>query len=90
MYSNPAYYILLIISFILFTTYLYGVYKNNKIKVEFVDIYTVDNRAYWVYNNKLYYAKLDKNILDNNSVSKVDTFGMKANEAYKVVRNNRW
>lgn len=90
MYSNPAYYILLLISFILFTTYLYGVYKNNKIEVEFVDTYTVDNRAYWVYNNKLYYAKLDKDTLDNNSIAEVDTFGMKANEAYKVVRNNRW
>lgn len=90
MYSNPAYYALLLLSFITFSSYIYSVYKNNKIKVEFVDTSVIDNNAYWVYNNKLYYAKLDKETLDNNSIAEIDTFGMKASEAYKVVRNNRW
>lgn len=90
MYSNPAYYALLLLSFITFSSYIYSVYKNNKIKIEFVDTSVIDNNAYWVYNNKLYYAKVDKNTLNNKTISEVDTFGMQAAEAYKIFKDTKW
>lgn len=89
MYSDPSYYALLLLSFITFISYIYGVYKNNKIKVEFVDTSIIDNKAYWVYNNKLYYGKVEKNTLNNNTISEVNTFGMQAEEAFKIFKDTK-
>lgn len=84
MYSNPIYYLLLLISFFIFIVYLYGIFKNKKI--EFIDISVIDNNAYWVYNNKLYNAKVSNDSLDSKTISKVNTFGMKPEEAYKTIK----
>lgn len=91
MYSNPIYYLLLLLSFISFITFIWGVYQNKKrIHAELVDLAVLDNRAYWVYNNKLYYAKVENNTLDNKTISTVDTFGMNAEEAYKIFKEKQW
>ena len=84
MYSNPIYYLLLAVSFFIFIIYIYAVFKSKKI--ELVEMSILDNNAYWVYNNKLYNAKFVENSLDNKTVSKVETFGMNAEEAYKVIK----
>ena len=74
MYSNPAYYALLLLSFITFSSYIYSVYKNNKIKIEFVDTSVIDNNAYWVYNNKLYYGSPILNSTDDITRLKIKLY----------------
>ena len=90
MYSNPVYYALLFISTIIFCIYVSAVYLNNKVSnVELIDISVLDSRAYWVYNNKLYYAKVENDVIDKKSVSIIDTFGMNAEEAYSIFKEKQ-
>jgi hypothetical protein len=65
-----------------------AVYKNKKeIKdINFVDMVILDNRAYWVYNNSLYYGNLVDQVIDKKSITTVETFGMEAEEVYKMFR----
>jgi hypothetical protein len=65
-----------------------AVYKNKKeIKdISFIDTVILDNRAYWVYNNSLYYGNLVDQVIDKKSITTVETFGMEAEEVYKMFR----
>lgn len=70
--------------------FIVGVYQNKKnITANFVDLTVIDNMAYWVYNNKLYCARVNNNTLDNKTVSTVNTFGMNAEEAYKIFKEKQ-
>lgn len=88
MYSNPIYYILLTVSFLSFIIYVSAVYKNKEeIKsISFIDTTVLDNRVYWVYNNSLYYGNLVDQTIDKKSITTVETFGMEAEEVYKMFK----
>jgi hypothetical protein len=89
VYSNPTYYFLLLISFLIFVIYLISVKRvmSQKDNFEFFDIATIDETAYWVYNNKLYYARINNEVVDKETISTLDTFGMQAKEAHEMFRN---
>lgn len=90
MYSNPFYYVLLFISFLSFCSYIYNIKEAKKLKnIELFDITTVDNKAYWMYNNKLYCGDIKNNSVKGKDMIEVDTFGIPPEEALKMVRNFR-
>lgn len=88
MYSNPIYYILLCISFISFCTYIYNVKEAKKINnMELIDVTTIDKKAYWMYNNKLYCGDIHNNYIKGKSAIEIDTFGMNPKDVEEMVRN---
>lgn len=88
MYSNPLYYVLLTISFISFCSYIYNVREAKKIKnIQLVDVTTIDNKAYWMYNNKLYCGDIYNNSIKGKDAIEIDTFGMKPKDVEEMVRN---
>jgi len=75
-------------SFVSFCTYIYNVKEAKKLKnVELVDITTIDNKAYWMYNNKVYCGDIDGNSIKGKTILEVDTFGMDPKDMISVVRN---
>lgn len=87
MYSNPAYYVLLIISTLIFFIYINAVKNNNRSKnFELLDTTIVENSAYWVYDNSLYHANLNNNAINKNSVKKLNNFGMNADEMHSIIK----
>jgi len=76
------------VSFLSFTIYVSAVYRNKeKINdIDFVDTVVLDNRAYWVYNNSLYYGNVIDQTIDKKSITTVETFGMKAEEVYNMFK----
>lgn len=87
MYSNPAYYILLTTSAIIFFIYVNAVKKNNKSKdFEIINTTIVDNNAYWVYNNSLYHANFFDDSIDKHTVKKINNFGMDADEMHSIIK----
>ena len=90
MYSNPIYYVLLGISFISFCSYIYNVREAKKLKnIELIDVTTIDNKAYWMYNNKLYCGDIYNNSIKGKDAIEIDTFGMKPKDVEEMVRNFR-
>ena len=88
MYSNPIYYFLLTTSFISFCIWVYSVREAKKIKnIELVDVTTIDNKAYWMYNNKLYCGDIVNNSIKGKDAIEVNTFGMSPEEMVSIVRN---
>lgn len=88
MYSNPLYYVLLTISFISFCSYIYNVKEAKKLKnIQLVDVTTIDNKAYWMYNNKLYCGDIYNNSIKGKDAIEIDTFGMNPKDVEEMVRN---
>jgi hypothetical protein len=46
-------------------------YKSIKSDMEIIDIDIVDNRAYWVYDNVIYYADVIDNRIDKSTQRKI-------------------
>jgi YbbR domain-containing protein len=87
VYSNPAYYILLTTSAIIFFIYVNAVKKNNKSKdFEIINTTIVDNNAYCVYNNSLYHANFFDDSIDKHTVKKINNFGMDADEMHSIIK----
>jgi len=57
--------------------------------MQLVDITTIDNKAYWMYNNKLYCGDIQNNSIKGKDIIEVDTFGMSPQEVRNMVRNFR-
>jgi hypothetical protein len=90
VYSNPIYYILLTTSFISFCIWIYNIREAKKINnIQLVDITTVDNKGYWMYNNKLYCGDIQNNSINGKDVIEINTFGMTPKEVQDMVRNFR-
>lgn len=87
MYSNPLYYLLLLVAAVIFLVYIFAVFKNDtEVKFDFFEFTNVDNNAYWEYNNKLYHAKIVDGKIDGKSAIIVNSYGMKAKEAYEMMK----
>lgn len=86
MQNQLLFYLLLFISFLIFSIYLYAVFFGNKKEnFEFFDVIQVDNNAYWVYNNNLYFGNLKEDRLEKNSIKKIDSFGMSAKDMQDIL-----
>lgn len=57
--------------------------------MQLVDVTTIDNKAYWMYNNKLYCGDIQNNSIKGKDMIEVDTFGMSPEEVNSMVRNFR-
>jgi hypothetical protein len=71
-----------------------GVYKTykefsnkNTLEPDFFNVEVIDNRAQWVYNNKLYCGDIYNNSIKGKSAIEIDTFGMKPKDVEEMVRN---
>jgi len=87
MYTNPLYYLLLVVSSIIFAIFIHAVHKNNRgVNFEFFESFVVDNNMYWEYNNILYHAKIEGEKVVENSIIKVDSYGLDGKELYKMLK----
>jgi hypothetical protein len=67
-YLNILFFIL---SIILMNLWFSKAYKSIKSDMEIIDIDIVDNRAYWVYDNVIYYADVIDNRIDKSTQRKI-------------------
>jgi len=75
--------LLSLICFVLFILWNYKYYINRK--EEFFKVTVVDNRAYWMYNNKLYTSNIINNKVDVNSKKQIDSMGMSENDIHDIL-----
>lgn len=57
--------------------------------MELIDVTTIDNKAYWMYNNKLYCGDIENNSVKGKDAIEIDTFGMNPKDVQEMVRNFR-
>lgn len=75
--------LLSLICFVLFILWNYKYYINRK--EEFFKVTVVDNKAYWMYNNKLYTSNIINNKVDVNSKKQIDSMGMSENDIHDIL-----
>lgn len=56
-----------------------------KRKEEFFRVTVVDNKAYWMYNNKLYTSNVVKDKIDAKSKKKIDSMGMSEDDIHDIL-----
>lgn len=67
-YLNVLFFIL---SILLMNLWFSKAYKNVKSNMEIINIDIVDNKAYWVYDNVIYYADVIDNKIDKSTQRKI-------------------
>jgi len=55
-------------------------------KSKMYDVTVVDNKAYWMYNNKLYTSKVINGKVDTLKRKKIDSMGMSEQDIHDVLR----
>jgi hypothetical protein len=50
----------------------YKISKLSKKDPEIIDIKVIDNKAQWVYDNKIYYADVIDGKINNNTMKRVE------------------
>lgn len=59
------------LSIILMNLWFNKAYKSIKSDMEIINIDVVDNRAYWVYDNVIYYADVIDDKIDKSTQRKI-------------------
>jgi hypothetical protein len=67
-YLNILFFIL---SIILMNLWFSKAYKSIKSDMKIINIDIVDNKAYWVYDNVIYYADVIDNRIDKSTQRKI-------------------
>ena len=67
-YLNILFFIL---SIILMNLWFNKAYKSIKSDMEIINIDVVDNKAYWVYDNVIYYADVIDDKIDKSTQRKI-------------------
>lgn len=68
----------------LFFLWNYKYYKLNN-DAEIIKISTVDNKAYWVYNNILYTSEVAGGKVSMKKKKKIDSMGMSENDIHDLL-----
>jgi hypothetical protein len=91
MYNSFLFYVLLSVSILIFSIYIYAIIinKNTSKDFEFFEVLYVDKSAYWSYNDNMYSADLKENSIDKDSIKKIDYLGMSIKDAEDILRGCR-
>lgn len=74
---------LVLLCFVLFILWNYQYLIKGK--EEFFKVTVVDNKAYWMYNNKLYTSNVVKDKIDVKSKKKIDSMGMSEDDIHDIL-----
>lgn len=64
--------ILFLVSLVSMQAMFFLLERKNKNNVEFVNVDIIDNKAQWVYDNKIYYAEVINGKINNKTTRKIE------------------
>ena len=75
---------LILCCFVLFILWNYK-YLISKSNYQFYKVTIVDNKAYWMYNNKLYASNVKNGKIDVRSKKKIDSMNMSEEDIHDLL-----
>ena len=75
---------LMLCCFVLFFIWNYK-YLISKSNYQFYKVTIVDNKAYWMYNNKLYASNVKNGKIDVRSKKKIDSMNMSEEDIHDLL-----
>jgi hypothetical protein len=64
--------ILFLVSLVSIQVIVFLLERKNKNNVEFFNVDIIDNKAQWVYDNKIYYADVINGKINNKTTRKIE------------------